>query len=162
MDESARRVVTVRCIVNIEGRTHRHFFCACRIELGRLQTRSIAGAESARLRASLTTVLASSKIGSRRRSMTRSRSPNRTVRSRIRGHVSDGVIVKARSKCHVDPTLPRYLAKVPCHAPPSGAPRVRRLNEAAGPLRLAGAQKRRASGEPVLLGRGYPETVTLP
>jgi hypothetical protein len=53
--------------------------------LGRLQTRSIAGAENARLRTSLTTVLTSSKIGSRRMSMRPDRGARIALwRSRIR------------------------------------------------------------------------------
>ena len=65
--KSARRVFTVRCTVNIEGCTPRHFFAlaASRPPADQIN----CGAETARLRTSLTTVLTSSKIGSRMRSM---------------------------------------------------------------------------------------------
>ena len=65
--KSERRVVSVRCIVNIEGRTRTlPFFAlaASRPPADQDQLR----AENARLRTSLTTVLTSSKIRSRRRS----------------------------------------------------------------------------------------------
>ena len=79
--KSARRVVTVRCIVNIEGRVPRHLFSRLP-HPGRkcLQTRSNCGLKMCGLR-QLTTVLniyLEDRVASAEYA-TRSRSPNRTI-----------------------------------------------------------------------------------
>ena len=90
----------MRCTVNIEGCTPRHFFAlaASRPPADQIN----CGAENARLRTSLTTLLASSKIGSRRRSM----GPGRESHfgeshcgiSNTRPCVSDGVTPEGYSR----------------------------------------------------------------